>query len=395
MTGDAPLLPRGAKRRRSSAAAEEEAAGAGEEAVAGRSRGRNSTVLQEQLLASLGRLLQEDDEDPDRPPLCTGICMCVNTGLLVAVLLVDLLLMAFTYVYPLQVLLISLFVCYNAIVIQILVLAIRQRREYMRTYLAAETGDLESSGASDASSSSGSSGGRRGHEEESRTESGAADDRSRRRSFGEAEYSVYVDEGSREDEAAGGGRDVTETSPGHMLRSVFFSFPLGSSSSGSGARRHGDGSSSSSTDEWRQHGNSSSSGRSRRSSHSTGSSRRETLLRVAERDSGNAGWRIGELWTATKRIYFTLLRDAWGWTERNTSAMGEPLATGNRREIEIISEETRGGRVLPAAAEYYTRAEPAVEPHLPADVEMQVLDFDAFSAAQEPHQLYEIFAESS
>lgn len=98
-----------------------------------------TSALQEQLLASLGRLLQDDDEDADDPPLCSGVCTCINTGLLLGVLLLDLILIATTSLYPLEVLLLSLFIVYNIVTLQIIWLAVKQRRDSVGQLLAPES----------------------------------------------------------------------------------------------------------------------------------------------------------------------------------------------------------------------------------------------------------------
>ncbi|KYK70282.1 putative transmembrane protein [Toxoplasma gondii TgCatPRC2] len=97
-----------------------------------------TSALQEQLLASLGRLLQDDDDDADDPPLCSGMCTCINTGLLLGVLLLDLILIATTSLYPLEVLLLSLFITYNIVTLQIIWLAVKQRRESVGPLLSPE-----------------------------------------------------------------------------------------------------------------------------------------------------------------------------------------------------------------------------------------------------------------
>ncbi|PHJ16864.1 transmembrane protein [Cystoisospora suis] len=101
----------------------------------GGSSSSSSAALQEQLLASLGRLLQDEDDDSDDPALCSGTCTCINTGLLLSVLMIDLTLIATTSLYPLEVLLLSLFICYNIVALQLLCLAVKQRRESLGTLL--------------------------------------------------------------------------------------------------------------------------------------------------------------------------------------------------------------------------------------------------------------------
>ncbi|PFH37913.1 hypothetical protein BESB_002540 [Besnoitia besnoiti] len=95
-----------------------------------------TAALQEQLLASLGRLLQDDEDDADDPPLCSGVCTCINTGILIGILLLDLTLISMTSLDALEILLLSLFVAYNFVTLQLICLAVRQRRESVGALLA-------------------------------------------------------------------------------------------------------------------------------------------------------------------------------------------------------------------------------------------------------------------
>ncbi|CDJ68128.1 hypothetical protein, conserved [Eimeria necatrix] len=90
--------------------------------------GEGATDLQEQLLASLARLLMDDDGPPSHP-FCSGFCACFNAVVFVSFFLVGFLLVAFAELKGVTVFLLSLFLYYHFILFQLIFLAIRQRRE--------------------------------------------------------------------------------------------------------------------------------------------------------------------------------------------------------------------------------------------------------------------------
>ncbi|KAL8439821.1 hypothetical protein Efla_004347 [Eimeria flavescens] len=92
--------------------------------------GEGASALQEQLLATLGRLLM-DEGDVAGQPVCSGLCVCVNAIVLLAVFLVGTLLVALTDLQGVTVFLVSLFFYYHFVVFQLVYLAARQRREIL------------------------------------------------------------------------------------------------------------------------------------------------------------------------------------------------------------------------------------------------------------------------
>lgn len=89
--------------------------------------GEGASALQEQLLATLGRLLMDDGEVPGQP-ICSGFCICLNVVVLMAVFIGGSLLVALAGFRVVTVFLLSLFAYYHFILFQLLYLAIRHRR---------------------------------------------------------------------------------------------------------------------------------------------------------------------------------------------------------------------------------------------------------------------------
>ncbi|KAL8449857.1 hypothetical protein Emed_002820 [Eimeria media] len=90
--------------------------------------GEGASALQEQLLATLGRLLM-DDGDVAGQPTCSGLCICANALVLLAVFLVGCLVVVVTEFQGVTVFLVSLFIYYHFVLFQLVYLAWRQRSE--------------------------------------------------------------------------------------------------------------------------------------------------------------------------------------------------------------------------------------------------------------------------
>ncbi|KAL8436674.1 hypothetical protein ACSSS7_001499 [Eimeria intestinalis] len=89
--------------------------------------GEGASALQEQLLATLGRLLM-DDGDVAGHPTCSGLCICANALVLLAVFLVGCLVVMVTEFQGVTVFLVTLFLYYHFVLFQLVYLAARQRR---------------------------------------------------------------------------------------------------------------------------------------------------------------------------------------------------------------------------------------------------------------------------
>eukprot|EP00922_Rhytidocystis_sp_ex-Travisia-forbesii_P018975 GHVS01028176.1.p1 GENE.GHVS01028176.1~~GHVS01028176.1.p1 ORF type:complete len:367 (-),score=45.83 GHVS01028176.1:118-1218(-) len=93
--------------------------------------------LQEELLQTIGRMLNEDEDDEDEPSICNALMTCVNFFIFCCIIMVDVVLLSTGLVngkdsrsqmYPAAVVLLSMFVMYELVVLQLIVLAILQRR---------------------------------------------------------------------------------------------------------------------------------------------------------------------------------------------------------------------------------------------------------------------------
>eukprot|EP00922_Rhytidocystis_sp_ex-Travisia-forbesii_P030491 GHVS01045050.1.p1 GENE.GHVS01045050.1~~GHVS01045050.1.p1 ORF type:complete len:379 (+),score=43.70 GHVS01045050.1:132-1268(+) len=117
----------------------------GSAGVAGMEDGRSWTAhndpvqerLQEELLQTIGRMLSDDEDDEDEPSICNAALTCANFFVFCCIVLVDVVLLstglvngkdARSQMYPAAVVLLSMFVMYELVVLQLVVLAIMQRR---------------------------------------------------------------------------------------------------------------------------------------------------------------------------------------------------------------------------------------------------------------------------
>eukprot|EP00920_Eleutheroschizon_duboscqi_P042081 GHVT01100801.1.p1 GENE.GHVT01100801.1~~GHVT01100801.1.p1 ORF type:complete len:430 (-),score=25.71 GHVT01100801.1:345-1634(-) len=105
--------------------------------------------LQDQLLQTIALMLNDDEDDEDEPPMCTGLITCLNLVVLFVGTFVNIMLICLSTYYPSDVVLLSLFLLYEFFVVELIILAIWQRRialgPLLDTSLESEDGDDDSS----------------------------------------------------------------------------------------------------------------------------------------------------------------------------------------------------------------------------------------------------------
>ncbi|XP_026194122.1 uncharacterized protein LOC113147518 [Cyclospora cayetanensis] len=94
--------------------------------------GEGASALQEQLLASLGRLLIDDEGVPTHP-FCSVFCICLNISALLCFIVGGCLVAAFTELQGVVIFLFSLFLYYHFVLFEVVYIAITHRHEAMAT----------------------------------------------------------------------------------------------------------------------------------------------------------------------------------------------------------------------------------------------------------------------
>ncbi|CEM39312.1 unnamed protein product [Vitrella brassicaformis CCMP3155] len=116
---------------------EEGGAWDGSSPVAGDRRSAEA-ALQDQFLETLSRVLRnsdDDDDDLDEPPLCAGPTPIFGAALIFLVIVFDLVFISMTKAWAGDVVLLSLLAIYEFFVMQLVIMAIYQRRTALQSFL--------------------------------------------------------------------------------------------------------------------------------------------------------------------------------------------------------------------------------------------------------------------